>query len=155
MNPAREIFAASARPRETVSNYPEPFHERFRGRIKRPLAAHFGINDFGVNLTTLAPGAHSSLQHRHSHEDEFIYVLEGELTLLTETSETILRPGVCVGFPAGGTSHHLENRSLSAATYLEIGSRNPADTVSYPQDDLFAIANGNSWCFFRKNGDPY
>lgn len=155
MNPAREIFAASAQPRETVSNYPEQFHERFRGRIKRPLAIHFGLSDFGVNLTTLVPGAHSSLQHRHSHQDEFIYLLEGELTLITETNETILRPGVCVGFPAGGTSHHLENRSRSAATYLEVGSRNPADTVSYPQDDLVAIASGNSWRFFRKNGEPY
>ncbi len=155
MNPAREIFAASARARETVSNYPEPFHERFRGRIKRPLTTHFGINDFGVNLTTLVPGAQSSLQHRHSHQDEFIYVLEGELTLITETTEAVLRPGVCVGFPAGGTSHHLENRSGSDATYLEIGSRNPADTVSYPQDDLVAIAKDSGWCFYRKNGVPY
>jgi uncharacterized cupin superfamily protein len=109
-----------------------------------------------VNLTTLAPGAASALFHRHSRQDEFIFMLEGVLTLLTADGEQELTPGMCFGFPAGGTAHHLVNRSATDATYLEIGDRSADDTVTYPQDDLKAVLGPErKWLFTRKDGTPY
>jgi uncharacterized cupin superfamily protein len=152
----RAIFAHAAAPRAKASNYPADFAARVAGRLKRPLGDLFALRNFGVNLTTLAPGAASALFHRHSRQDEFIFMLEGVLTLLTADGEQELTPGMCFGFPAGGTAHHLVNRSATDATYLEIGDRSADDTVTYPQDDLKAVLGPErKWLFTRKDGTPY
>jgi uncharacterized cupin superfamily protein len=94
------VEAASVAARVRPSSYPEPFAGRMRGREKRPLGDVFGLKNFGVNLTRLAPGAQSALKHRHSRQDEFVFILEGEPTLVLDDDETVLRPGMCAGFPA-------------------------------------------------------
>lgn len=149
------IKAADVPLRSTPSAYPLPFAARMAGRHKRQLGDQFGLHNFGVNLTTLEPGAVSALQHRHSRQDEFIYLLDGEVTLVSGTEEHILAAGMCVGFPAGGESHHLENRSKVPASYLEIGDRTEGDEASYPFDDLVAHREANGWRFTHKNGEPY
>jgi uncharacterized cupin superfamily protein len=152
----RAVFAQAAAPRAKASSYPADFAARVGGRLKRPLGDLFALKNFGVNLTTLAPGAASALFHRHSRQDEFIYVLEGELILITEEGEQQLTPGMCFGFPAGGTAHHLINRSATDASYLEIGDRSPGDAVSYPKDDLEAVLGPErTWIFTHKDGTPY
>src|SRR5271169_5736089 len=105
------IRAAEAPLRGRASGYPADLAARVAGREKRPLGDLFGLNVFGVNLTRLAPGAWSALHHRHSRQDELFYVLEGTPTLVTDTGATLLSPGMCAGFQAGGSAHHLENRS--------------------------------------------
>ncbi|WP_137391195.1 cupin domain-containing protein [Rhodoligotrophos defluvii] len=149
------IEAAEAAPRSKPSNYPEPFASRMKGRVKRPLGDLFGLSNFGVNLTELAPGAVSALQHRHSRQDEFVYILEGEAVLVTGPVETVLRPGMCAGFKAGGVSHHLENRSAAPVRYLEIGDRTEGDEVAYPADDIVAVREQGAWRFHHKDGTPY
>jgi uncharacterized cupin superfamily protein len=152
----RAILAHAAPPRAKTSNYPPQFAGRVAGRLKRPLGDLFALKNFGVNLTTLAPGAASALFHRHSRQDEFIFMLEGALVLRTEDGEQELTPGMCFGFPAGGTAHHLINRSATDATYLEIGDRAAGDAVSYPEDDLEAVLGPErKWIFTRKDGTPY
>ena len=151
------LVAAEAAPRAISSNYPEPFRSRMAGRVKRPLGDPFGLRNFGVNLTRLAPGAQSALLHRHSRQDEFVFILEGEPTLVTDPGEVALSPGQCAGFPAGGTAHHLENRTDRDVLYLEIGDRTPGDEVEYPRDDLSLVhdpATGRRR-FARKDGTPY
>ena len=104
--------------------YPKPFDAPCAGRTRRRLGDAGGLRDFGVNLMTLPPGGWSSARHWHSHEDEFVYVLAGELTLIENEGETILRAGDAATFPKGtGNGHHLINRSSKTATYLEVGSR--------------------------------
>lgn len=126
------------------------------GREKRVLGDLFGLKNFGVNLTTLAPGARSALRHSHTTQDEFIYVLEGTPTLVTDAGETPLLPGMCAGFRAGsGDAHQLVNRSTEPAVYLEIGDRSPGDIVRYPDDDLVARSTPHGWTFARKDGTPY
>lgn len=150
------LRAADVPPRTKRSNYPEPFFSRMAGRTKRPLGDLFGLTNFGVNLTTLAPGAMSALLHRHTTQDEFVYVLEGELVLVTEDGETPMKPGDCAGFAKAGAAHHLVNRSAAPATYLEIGDRTPGDSASYPKDDLVAVLQPDrTWAFTRKDGTPY
>jgi uncharacterized cupin superfamily protein len=150
------IRAADAAPRTKPSNYPEPFATRVAGRIKRPLGDLFGLTNFGVNLTRLTPGTVSALHHSHSHQDEFIYVLEGSAVLVTDQGETPLSSGMVAGFPAGGTPHHLENRSGEDCVILEIGDRTPRDEVSYPKDDLATVADvGGKRLFVHKDGTPY
>jgi uncharacterized cupin superfamily protein len=149
-------LAADAPPRRKRSNYPEPFATRMAGREKRPLGDLFGLSAFGVNLTRLRPGAVSALLHRHDRQDEFVYVLEGEATLVTEFSEVVLRSGMCAGFRAGGAAHHLVNRSGIDVVYLEVGDRAPGDEVMYPEDDLRgALAADGCWRFLHKDGRPY
>src|SRR6185503_1050772 len=121
------IEATSAPPRTKPSNYPEPFFSRMSKREKRPLGDLFGVKNFGVNMTRLTPGGESALLHRHSRQDEFIYILEGEPTLVTETREVKLSPGMCAGFPAAGEAHQLVNRSSQDVLYLEVGDRTPGD----------------------------
>ena len=150
------IVAGDAPPRTKPSNYPEPFASRMAGRIKRPLGDMFGVNTFGVNLTRLAPGAASSLHHRHSQQDEFIYILEGQPTLFTDSGEVRLRPGMVAGFCANGTAHHLENKTDRDCVILEIGDRAQGDQVSYPDDDIRAVmGKDGKWQFARKNGTAY
>jgi uncharacterized cupin superfamily protein len=149
------INAAAAPLRTKPSNYPEPFFSRMGKREKRPLGDLFGLQNFGVNLTTLKPGGESSLLHRHSKQDELVYILEGEPTLVTDRGEVILRPGECAGFPAAGLAHQLVNRTDRDVVYLEIGDRTPGDEGSYPNDDIQAVLVDGKWQFTHKNGTPY
>ena len=151
------IEAADAPPRTKPSNYPEPFFSRMGGRLKRPLGDLFGLTNFGVNLTRLVPGGESALRHAHSKQDEFIYILEGTPTLVTDAGETVLQPGMCAGFKAGtGDAHHLVNRTGSDVLYIEIGDRSAGDTGSYPDDDIQAALNSSGqWTFTHKDGRPY
>lgn len=149
------IYAMSVAAR-TTSPYPAPFAARITGRMKRALGDVFLLKDFGVNLTHLAPGAQSALHHRHSAQEEFIYILNGTPTLITDAGESELRPGMCAGFVAQGTAHHLINRSDQDVVYLEIGTRLATDVVSYPNDDLQAINTGDGrWDFVHADGSPY
>lgn len=150
------LVAAEVPPRAQKSNYPPEFAHRMEGREKRPLGNPFGLRNFGVNLTTLAPGARSALRHAHSRQDEFVYVLEGEVDLITDRGSTRLRAGMCAGFPAGtGDAHQLINRSAAPVVYLEVGDRTPGDSASYPDDDLVAVLRDGAWVFTRKDGTPY
>jgi uncharacterized cupin superfamily protein len=104
----------------------------------------------------LAPGGESALLHRHSKQDEFIFILQGEPTLITDSGEVQLYPGACAGFPAGKVAHHLVNRSASEVLYLEIGDRTPGDTADYPNDDIMATMDENGqWLFSHKDGRSY
>jgi len=150
------IIAASAPPRAKPSNYPEPFFTRMTKREKRPLGDLFGLKNFGVNLTRLASGGESALLHRHSRQDEFIYVVEGEPTLVTDVDEVRLSPGMCAGFPAQGIAHQLVNRTDRDVVYLEIGDRTAGDEGSYPRDDLKAsLGTDGTWTFTHKDGRAY
>jgi uncharacterized cupin superfamily protein len=150
------LVAASAPPRTKPSNYPEPFFSRMAKREKRPLGDLFGLKNFGVNLTRLAPGGESALLHRHSKQDEFIYILEGEPTLVTDLTEAQLSPGLCAGFPAQGIAHQLVNRTDRDVVYLEIGDRTAGDEGSYPGDDLkAALGPDGQWAFTHKDGTAY
>jgi uncharacterized cupin superfamily protein len=152
----RAIQAKAAPARQRPSNYPEPFAARMAGREKRALGDFFGLANFGVNLTRLAPGAQSALLHRHSRQDEFVYILEGAPTLVTETGAVALAPGMCAGLPAGGEAHCLVNKTDTDALYLEIGDRTPGDSGAYPADDLEARLDAEGrWRFFHKDGRPY
>ena len=142
-------------PRATRSGYPEPFFSRMAKREKRQLGEVFGLKNFGVNLTRLAPGGETALLHRHSRQDELVYVLEGEPTLVTDAGEMILRPGFCAGFAAAGRAHHLVNRTEADVVLLEIGDRAPGDTGTYPEDDIAAELIGGKWRYVRKDGTPY
>lgn len=134
--------------------YPQPFDAPCADRIRRRLGDAGGLSDFGVNLMTLPPGGWSSQRHWHSHEDEFVYVLEGELTLVEDGGETILRAGDCAAFAkATGDGHHMINKSSTTAVYLEVGSRNLDDLTTCADIDMMsANADGR---FTRKNGVPY
>ncbi len=150
------ITAAEAAPRLKPSNYPEPFFSRMAKRTKRPLGDLFGLRNFGVNLTSLAPGGESALLHRHSTQDEFVYIVEGHPTLVTDKGEVELAPGMCAGFPAGGVAHQLVNRTDAPVTWLEIGDRSAGDTATYPADDLAAVFGPDGkWIFTRKDGTAY
>lgn len=127
------IVAAEAAPVNRRSLYPEPFASRMAGRIKRRLGDVFGLSNFGVNLTTLAPGGSSALRHAHSRQDEFIYVISGHPTLHTDA----------------GMETDVD------ATYLDIGDRSAGDEVDYPEDDLQAIEVEGAWRFLHKDGTPY
>jgi uncharacterized cupin superfamily protein len=150
------VDAAAASVRSKPSNYPEPFASLMAGREKRPLGDLFGLTNFGVNLTRLAPGAVSSIRHYHTRQDEFIYVLEGRPALHTDEGRTVLTPGMCAGFKAGiSNGHHLINESNEDVVYLEIGDRTPGDEGHYPDDDLKAELADGKWRFVRKDGTPY
>jgi uncharacterized cupin superfamily protein len=151
------ITLADARLRDKPTNYPEPFASRVAGRQKRPLGELFGLTNFGVNLTRLAPGALSALRHAHSKQDEFIYVIAGTPVLVTDAGETQLAPGMCAGFKAGsGDAHHLVNRTGNEVVYLEIGDRTAGDSVTYPDDDIQAAFGADGqFRFTRKDGSAY
>lgn len=141
-------------PRKEGSGYPSPFDEPCRKRARLQLGDAGGLTQFGVNLMTLSPGAWSSQRHWHSHEDEFIRVIEGEVVLIEEGFETVLRAGDCAAFPAGAENgHHLQNRGAEDAIILEIGTRNEeSDSTDYPDlDMLYKPGKG----YVRRNGTPY
>lgn len=143
-------------PHRQSSNYPSLFQPQVAGRSKQRLGDAAGLTNFGINLVRLAPGSCSALRHWHSRQDEFIYVLEGELILKTNGGKEYLTPGMAAGFPAGeADGHHLCNQSDVDAVYLEIGDRTPDDQVEYPDDDLVARWVEGSWQFTHKDGTPY
>ena len=140
---------------KTGSSYPEPYRSQVGARRKRALGDALGLANYGVNLVELPPGASSSMRHWHSKQDEFVYVLQGELTLITDQGEQVLRTGMAAGFPAGsGDGHHMINRSEAIACYLEVGDRGPGDAVTYPDIDL-ALADNATDDFTHKDGTPY
>lgn len=150
------LHVQDAPARRKPSNYPEPFASRMAGRTKHPLGSLFGLENFGVNMTRLAPGAVSALRHAHSRQDEFVYVLEGHPTLYTDAGPTRLSPGMCAGFRAGsGDAHHLVNETGAPVAYLEIGDRTPGDSATYPDDDIQASLVDGQWRFLHKDGTPY
>ena len=154
--PPLAVTALDVAPRARKSVYPAIFAARVDGREKRQLGDVFGLSAFGVNLTVLAPGGQSALMHRHTKQDEFVYILEGTPTLITDDGEQTLEPGMCAGFPAGGRAHHLVNRGKTRVVYLEIGDRIAGDAASYPQDDLAArLDPDGTWQFIHKDGRPY
>ncbi len=157
MSKAVTALAAEDAPLRTKpSTYPEPFAARMGGRIKRPLGDAFGLTNFGVNLTHLAPGAVSALHHLHSRQDEFVCVLDGEPTLFTDAGELILRPGMVAGFAAGGSAHHLENRTDRDCVILEVDDRTAGDAVDYPDDDIQAVyGKDGQWRYTARDGTPY
>jgi uncharacterized cupin superfamily protein len=150
------VVADQAPPRTKPSNYPEPFASQMAGRRKQPLGDLFGLTNFGVNLTRLAPRAVSALRHAHSKQDEFVYILQGHPTLHTDEGRTRLSPGMCAGFKAGtGNAHRLINETQEEVVYLEVGDRTPGDEGSYPDDDLKALRLEGKWKFVHKDGSPY
>jgi len=150
------VVAADAPPKAKQTNYPEPFASRMAGRLKRPLGDLFGLSNFGVNLTRLAPGAVSALRHAHSRQDELVYILQGNPTLHTDEGRTKLAPGMCAGFKSGtDNGHRLVNETAEDVVYLEIGDRTPGDEGSYPDDDLKALLVDGQWRFVHKDGTPY
>ncbi len=143
----------TAAPKGEGTRYPSPHNEPRRNRRWLRLGDAAGLSQFDVNLVTLEPGVWSSQRHWHSHEDEFVYVTEGELVLVTDAGAEIMRPGDCVGFRAGDRDgHHLQNRSDKPARFLVVGSRNEEDWGEYPDIDMkFLPGRGG---YTRKNGQP-
>ncbi|HYC46172.1 MAG TPA: cupin domain-containing protein [Burkholderiales bacterium] len=155
--PPIAVRAAQVEPRRKKTSYPEPFASLMSGREKRALGELFGLTNFGVNLTRLAPGARSALRHTHSKQDEFIYILSGSPVLITDGGETRLAPGMCAGFKAGnGDAHHLVNRTADDVVFLEVGDRSAGDAATYPDDDIHAaLAPDGTWRFTHKDGREY
>src|SRR6476620_12291780 len=154
--PLIAIAADQVAPRAKPSNYPEPFASRMNGREKRQLGDVFGLTNFGVNLTRLAPKSVSALRHSHTKQDEFVYILQGHPTLHTDEGQTRLSPGMCAGFRAGtGNGHRLINETWEEVVYLEVGDRTPGDEGSYPDDDLKALMVDGKWKFVHKDGSLY
>ena len=147
---------ATVAPR-TGTGYPtEEMRRAVTGRAKQALGDALGLSTFGVNLTRLEPGAASALRHWHLRQDEFVFVLEGELTLVTDDGEQVLGPWTCAGFPGGvPNGHHLVNRTSSPAVYLEVGDRLPGDGADYPDHDLKVRTTPAGWRYVHRDGRPY
>jgi len=144
----------------TSSGYPEPYRSRVLPREKRQLGDACGLTKIGINHTTLPPGKESSMRHWHTHEEEFIYVLSGEVVLRTDAGEQVLKAGMCAGFPVSadgktGDGHQLINRGDVAAVYLEISNRDPADQAFYPDVDLHFNGPAAAVMFVRKDGSRF
>jgi uncharacterized cupin superfamily protein len=138
------------------SGYPAPFQARCRGRHKQRLGDAAGLTQFGVNLARIDPGAESALRHWHEEEDELVYMLEGELVLIDDSGETVLRAGDAAAFPKGdGNGHHLVNRTDKPALYLEVGTRLPREHVHYPDDDLVLVRDDEGRRALHKSGEPW
>ena len=138
------------------SNYPAQFQQAVAGREKAVLGDVAGLTQFGVNLTRLKPGAASALRHWHEYEDEFVYVLEGEVALIEDEGETLLKAGDAAGFKAGiANGHHLVNKSARDALFLEVGTRSVRERSHYPDVDLEFVRDENGVQITRKSGEPY
>jgi uncharacterized cupin superfamily protein len=152
----KHAFQIDAIPPSTGTGYPAPFTWVADGRGKYAAGDHAGLNQYGVNIVTLPPGAASAQRHWHEKEDEFVYILTGELTLITDDGEEIVSPGMMMGFPAAcQNGHHLINRSDSHATYMEIGTRSDDETCHYPDIDLLYNSKNTEHPFSHKDGTPY
>lgn len=143
-------------PVDTRTGYPAPFDRVVVGRERKRLGNAAGLVQFGVNLTTLKPGAASALRHWHEKEDEFVYILEGEVLLIEDDGETVLKPGDAAGFKANAhNGHHLVNRSKRDVVYLEIGTRAPHEYVEYPDVDMKVVRDDSGMRYTHKNDEPY
>jgi uncharacterized cupin superfamily protein len=139
----------------TTSMYPEPYRSRVLPREKRALGDALGLTKFGVNLTTLPPGKESSMRHWHTHEEEFVFVISGEVVLRTDAGEQVLEAGQCAGFPLGtADGHQLVNRSSAPAVYLEVGNRDAADAAYYSDIDLHYNHPARRGGYSRRDGTP-
>jgi len=151
--PKIDISKASVR---TRGAYPQPYSHVGNGREKTALGNVAGLTQFGFNLTRLKPGAASALRHWHENEDEFVYVLEGEIALIEDGLETLLKSGEAAGFKAGvSNGHHLLNKSQADAVYLEIGTRSATERAHYPDSDLVMERDARGMRFLHKSGEPY
>jgi uncharacterized cupin superfamily protein len=143
-------------PLDTRTNYPPPFNKAVEGRARKRMGSAAGLTQFGVNLCTLKPGAASSQRHWHENEDEFVYMLEGEVVLVEDGGETILHPGDAAAWQAGvANGHCIVNRSDRAAVFLEVGSRAKAERAHYSDIDMMVVRDGADFRYTHKNGEPY
>ncbi len=143
-------------PVDTRTGYPPPFDRVVVGRERKRLGNAAGLDQFGVNLTTLKPGAASALRHWHEQEDELVFVLEGEVVLVEDDGETLLKPGDAAGFKANGRNgHQLVNKSSREAVYLEVGTRSKYERAHYPDVDLTVVRDDKGMRYTHKNGEPY
>lgn len=150
------IFDLENIPFHRGTGYPQLFKATVAGRLRKKLGHTAGLTNFGVNLTTLEPKSASALRHWHSRQDEFIYVVSGELVLITDDGETVMKPGMMAAFPAGESNGHcLVNRTRQSAVYLEVGDRTSGDVVTYPDVDLLATETAQGYAFTHKDGTPY
>jgi uncharacterized cupin superfamily protein len=155
-SPDRTPIAALALAANDAGGYPAPFDQRMGEGDWRAMGSQFALTQFGVNLETLQPQAQSALRHWHTLADEFVYVLEGELTLCTNDGEFAMRAGMCMGFKAGDkNAHHLVNHSAAVAKFIVMGSRVPGDQAFYPDDDLTWLATETGKRPVHKDGTPY
>ncbi len=140
----------------TGSIYPEPYASEMAGRSSLRLGDAGGLTQFGANLIRLEPGAKSSLRHWHENEDEFVWVVSGELVLVQDAGETVMRPGDCAAFPAGSPDgHHFLNRTDAPASFLVVGSKARAEVAHYSDVDLeLRVAEGKA-AFFYRDGSPW
>jgi uncharacterized cupin superfamily protein len=143
-------------PADTRSGYPAPFNRIVEGRSRKRLGNAAGLDQFGVNLTTLEPGAASALRHWHEREDELVFILEGEVVLVEDGGEIVLNAGDAAGFKANsGDGHHLINKSNRVVVYLEVGTRSKHERVEYPDVDLMVVRDDKGARYTRRNGEPY
>jgi uncharacterized cupin superfamily protein len=143
-------------PIDTRTGYPSPLNRSVEGRIRRRLGNAVGLDQFGVNLTTLKPGAASALRHWHEQEDELVYVVQGEVVLVEDGGETVLKPGDAAGFKANvANGHQLVNRSAHDVMYLEVGTRSRHERAHYPDVDLVMVRDAAGARFTHKSGEPY
>lgn len=148
----------SKAPAVTGTGYPAPYRAAVEGRSRKRIGEAGGLTQYGVNLTTLTPGAASAHRHWHLNEDEFVFILSGEATLVEDEGETLLRAGDAAAFPAGAANgHHLLNRSDRDVVFLEVGTRAEMETVEYsePAIDLRAINDGGRWRYVRRDGSDW
>src|SRR5580700_8438857 len=143
-------------PVDSRTHYPEPFNRVVAGRSRKRLGVAAGLDQFGGNLTTLKPGAASALRHWHEQEDELVFVLEGEVVLIEDGGETVLKPGDAAGFKANsGVGHHIVNKSNRDAVFLEVGTRSKYERVEYPGSDLMVVRDDKGMRYTHKNSEPY
>jgi uncharacterized cupin superfamily protein len=156
MSGKAKVFTPAEVSESNATGYPEPFRQAQTRRHNRRLGDHGGLTVFGVNLTRLEPGGQSSNLHAHSHQDEFVYVLEGTPVLETESGEQALKPGDCAAFPAGGEAHRFLNRTDRDVVLLVVGDRTRGDEVRYPGIDLKGVMGEDGrYLFTRKDGTGY
>jgi uncharacterized cupin superfamily protein len=155
--PEKSGFDPLALPESNATSYPEPHRAANQQRWSRRLGNHAGLTNFGVNLTRVIPGGQSSSRHAHSRQDEFVYVLSGEVELETDAGVEMLRAGMCAGFPAGtGNAHRFVNRSATDVLLLVVGDRTSEDEVSYPDIDMHGrMGADGKYTFAHKDGTPY
>lgn len=151
-----KVFSPEDVPEQMGSSYPAQFKPIAEQRRKRRVGDFGGLNNFGVNLVTLPPGAGSALRHWHSLQDELVTIISGELVLITDAGEQIMTPGMFAAFPAGNPDgHQLVNKSDNDAVYIEVGDRTEGDEVDYPDDDLLRRMHEGEGRFVNKQGEPY
>jgi uncharacterized cupin superfamily protein len=160
MNSKKPALDPLSLPARSSSGYPEPYRSRVLPREKRALGDALGLTKIGINHTTLLPGTESSMRHWHTHEDEFIFMLSGEVVLKTDAGEQLLTAGMCAGFPVSadgstGDGHQLINRGSEPAVYLEISNRDPRDMAFYSDVDLVFHGDGAPVKFTRRDGSGF